>query len=287
MIVQCRSSMKLSEVCRCLLPERKCTTLMQGKTMLTTLLDWRGFQLRAIDKDLGSVDDFYFDHRTWTVRYLVIDTGNWLPGRKVLIGPEAIQPIPVDEMVIPVNLTSTAIEDSPGIESDLPFSLQKERELRLFFRWREYWNDEMFIQSAAPGGANVPLPIAVTTVTQDPDNSPIEHHPNPYLRSANEVQGYAIHASDGELGQVVDFIVREGSWSIRYLVIDVGNWLIGRKVLLSPRWVSRIDWSHQAVEIEVRRVMVEQSPEYIAGEAITRDYEKRLYDHYHKPHDWE
>ena len=49
--------------------------------MLKTLLEMRGYRLSAIDKDLGSVEDFYFDDRLWQIRYLVADTGNWLPGK--------------------------------------------------------------------------------------------------------------------------------------------------------------------------------------------------------------
>ena len=254
--------------------------------MLTPLLDWRGHQLRAIDKDLGSVEDFYFDDRTWTVRYLVVDTGNWLPGRKVLIGPETIQPTSLEDKVISVNLTSSAVEDSPGIETDLPFSLQKERELRLFFRWREYWNDQVFIQPSTAGGM-IPAPGADTnlaTVVIDPK---VSTQANPYLRSANEVQGYTMRASAEDLGEVFGFIVQDETWRIRYLILETGNWLIGKKFLLSPEWVSGIDWSHRIVNLEMTRKTFENAPVYTPGEPITREDEKRLFDYHQKSPDWE
>jgi hypothetical protein len=252
--------------------------------MLRALLEMQGHQLRAIDKDLGRVEDFYFDDRLWTLRYVVADTGNWLPGRKVLIGPEALGSPSWEEKVFPVSLTSTEVENAPGIESDLPFSLQKEKEFRTFFKWREYWNDEIFIQPPAyalPGGmaANVSTGASVSVTPK--------FSGNPHLRSATEVKGYYIRAKDGDVGYVKDYIVEVDSWLIRYLVIDTENWLPGKKVIISPTWVNAIDWSHQTVDVAMTREMIEHSPEFTPDQPINKEYEIRLYDYYGKPHDWE
>jgi hypothetical protein len=255
--------------------------------MLKALLDMRGYGLRAIDKDLGSVEDFYFDDRLWRVRYLVADTGNWLPGRKVLIGQEALEPSQGEDHVFPVALTSTEVENSPGIESELPFSLEKERELRLFFQWREYWDDEIFIQRAGYSPLGSP---GLGTVESSPmllANIPSSLNANPHLRSANEMQGYSIRAQDGDIGHVEDFIIRVPSWEIRYLVIETGNWLSGKKFLISPQWVRSIDWSRHAVELEMTCRKIEESPEFSVGKPLTRDDEASLYDYFEKPHDWE
>ena len=48
-----------------------------------------GKTVNALNGEIGSVDDLYFDDQTWSVRYLVVDTGKWLPGRKVLVATEA------------------------------------------------------------------------------------------------------------------------------------------------------------------------------------------------------
>ncbi len=255
--------------------------------MLKTLLEMRGYRLRAIDKDLGSVEDFYFDDRLWKIRYLVADTGNWLPGRQVLIGQEALGRSSWEDKVFPVTLTSAEIEDSPGIETDLPFSLQKEKELRLFFQWREYWNDEIFIQ---PPGF---MPMSVADgVPADPSIQPglkssARLDENSHLRSATEVQEYYIRAQDGEIGHVDDFIVEDTTWDIRYLIVDTQNWLPGKKVLISHKWVNSIDWNKQTVGVEMLRETIERSPEYDPNKPINREYEVRMYDFYGKPHDWE
>ncbi len=49
-----------------------------------------GYTLKSLDGEIGTVKEFYFDDQHWTVRYLVADTGIWLPGRQVLISPHAL-----------------------------------------------------------------------------------------------------------------------------------------------------------------------------------------------------
>src|SRR4029077_12873986 len=62
-------------------------------TMLISIKDPAGFHLAATDGSIGEVQDCYFDDVHWTVRYLVVDTGGWLSGRKVLISPMAVREI--------------------------------------------------------------------------------------------------------------------------------------------------------------------------------------------------
>ena len=47
-----------------------------------------GYNLEATDGEIGKVESFYFDDDTWTIRYMVVKTGGWLSGRKVLISPK-------------------------------------------------------------------------------------------------------------------------------------------------------------------------------------------------------
>ena len=55
--------------------------------MLHNLKQIRGHKLAASDGAIGHVKDFYFDDKTWAIRYVVADTGNWLTGRLVLLSP--------------------------------------------------------------------------------------------------------------------------------------------------------------------------------------------------------
>ena len=81
-----------------------------------------GRAIDAQDGHIGSLHDLYFDDQVWTVRYLVIDTAKWLPGRKVLILPEAtLQPWHGEE-ALPVKLTKDQIKSSPDIDTAQPIS---------------------------------------------------------------------------------------------------------------------------------------------------------------------
>src|SRR5215471_16744900 len=76
----------------------------------------------ALDGEIGSVYDLYFDDQTWSVRYLVVDTGKWLSGRKVLVAPEAIVKPWHHQAKIAVKMTTEQIRSSPDIDMAMPIS---------------------------------------------------------------------------------------------------------------------------------------------------------------------
>lgn len=103
--------------------------------MLQSIKQLSGKKLGASDGDIGHVKDFYFDDQTWAVRYVIADTGNWLPGRQVLISPYAFGGLHQAEKVLRVNLTRKQIENSPAIESHKPVSRQYEEEYHRYYGW--------------------------------------------------------------------------------------------------------------------------------------------------------
>ena len=72
---------------------------------------------------------------------------------------------------------------------------------------------------------------------------------DPHLRGTHAVSGYTIHAKDGDLGHVEDFIVDDETWVIRYLIVNTGNWWPGKKILVSPEWIKRVSWSESKVYV--------------------------------------
>jgi hypothetical protein len=103
---------------------------------------------------------------------------------------------------------------------------------------------------------------------------------DPCLRSAEAITGYHIHARDGEIGHVVDFLVEDADWSIHYLVVDTKNWWPGKKVLISPRSAHEIDWTEKLVNLDVNRKTIKDSPSYDPAATIDRAYEKQFHAHY-------
>src|SRR5947209_3460626 len=110
--------------------------------MLRTVKQLQGDKLGACDGEIGHVKDFYFDDVDWVVRYVVADTGSWMPGRLVLISPHALGPLYQGGRVLLVNLTREQIEKSPSIETHKPVSRQYEEDYHQYYGWPYYWQGD-------------------------------------------------------------------------------------------------------------------------------------------------
>jgi hypothetical protein len=105
------------------------------------------------------------------------------------------------------------------------------------------------------------------------------------LMSTKEILGYTIQATDGEIGQVSDFLV-DDHFKLRYLVIDTGKWLPGKKVALSTAWISTVDPHKQTVVMNIDRKRIEEGPDYSEEHVLDRAYETHLHAHYRYPPYW-
>lgn len=254
--------------------------------MLLSLNDIRGCDIKATDDEIGKASDFYFDDSAWVIRYLVVDTG-WIFGRKVLVAPDAVKGVDLKDDAVALSLTKKEIEEGPGIGTDLPVSRREEMALRQHYRWSNYWE----IYPAGVGAAPLIPPMGPGAAGESPEIAPKEaemrERGDPNLRSAREVEGYTIQAKDGELGHVDDFIVEDGTWAIRYMVINTRNWLPGRQVVLAPDWAEGIDWAGRIVQVGMDRDTIKDSPTYDSDTPISREYEQAVYAHYGRKPYWE
>lgn len=266
--------------------------------MLRSLKDINKYTVTAQDGEaVGKVHDFYFNDVMWVIRYLVVDLGVWLPGRKVLISPVALgQPDWGGGVTFPVQLEREKIEDSPDFDLSKPISRQQEAELHEFYEWPPYWGDVSAVDSRGAGMMpNAYLKsqkVAEKGVTErrvvSEQEATVEapDTEDPHLRSINEITGYGIQAKDGEIGHVEDFIVEDDTWIIRYMVVDTRNWLPGKKVLVAPQWIEKISWPDSMVRVDLSRETIKNGPEYDPAEPVNRGYEDRLYDYYGRPKYW-
>jgi len=248
--------------------------------MLRSMRGIFGYKIQAKDGELGKVDDFFFDDVLWVVRYLVVKTGGWLSGRKVLIIPSDFKDPNWESQTMFVDLTKEQIEKSPEIDFDKPVSRQKEKELYRYYRWSPYWTGDVSGIAPVP-----PVPPPVPSEIEEKKKEKEEE--DTHLRSSKEVTGYRIQATDGEIGHVDDFIVDDLVWVIRYLVVDTRKWLPGRKVLVAPDWITEVSWPEEKVYVDQNKDLIEKSPEYDPYESINRKYETRLYDFYGRPKYWD
>jgi hypothetical protein len=254
--------------------------------MLYSVKQLQGYTIQASDGDIGSVRTFYFDDESWCIRYLVVDTGNWLPGKRVLLAPIALsEPAPATQH-LPVNLTREQVRHSPDVNTDIPGSRQQEIALHAHYNWPAYWTmrDPLvgYAMSARPGGPPDSPPVVPANIPEDLDQRRGDAH----LRSMREVMGYHIGASDGLVGHVEDFIIETENWFVRYLVIDTRNWWPGKKVLIAPAWIHEVNWHASQVEVDLSRDQIKGSPAFNPAEPVTRDYERALHDYYGRSVYW-
>ncbi len=104
--------------------------------------------------------------------------------------------------------------------------------------------------------------------------------PDPLLRGLDGVIGYAVHATDGDIGHVADLLVDDETWRIRYLVVETGHWWAGNKVLLVPGIVRGLDAEQQLVNVDVTRQQLKASPPYDPKVTVDRAYEEALHGYY-------
>lgn len=237
------------------------------------------YKLDTNDGELGKVKEFYFDDKHWAVRYLVADTGGWLTGRQVLISPYALESVNKDAENISINLSKKQIEDSPALDSDKPVSQQFEKDYYAFYNWPNYKSG---MEMWGIGGS----PDMFRDSKEWKEMIHEDESWDPHLRSTNAVSGLDIEASDGEIGNVEDFIIDDKTWAIRYLIIDTTKWFGGKKVLISPKWIDRISWNDLKVFVNLSREEIEMAPEYSEEALLTRDYETKLHRYYKRHVYW-
>jgi hypothetical protein len=258
--------------------------------MLRKLHSLKSFVVHGRNGKLGKVDDFYFDQKQFVVRYLVIDTGNWLEHEQTLISTHAIDNIDFDSSKVYVDLSSEQLENSPSIEQNEPISKTKEKALIEYFGWPDYWKKTHSSESELihAGITERKKLLNFKTLQKEDEAKQKAKKVDSNLRSLEEIRGYKIHAKDDKFGHLEDLFVEEkDSWIIRYLLIDTRNIMEGKLVIIAPDWIESINWFDKEIFIDKDKKEIEESPEYIEEKApIDKNYEELLYDHYDEKKYW-
>ena len=247
--------------------------------MFRSFNELKNYVLEACDGEIGRCKDFLFDDASWIIRYMVADTGKWLSSRKVLISPQSLDTPDWLWKRFPVNLSREQVKASPPLELDEPLSRQYESRLAEYYDLPQYW----------PGLGEMGAIYNPMVPSAEEQQDRLENKSGStegQLRSVDEVIGYHIQASDGQIGHVEDFFVEDRIWMLNYIVIDTRNWLPGRRVIVSPHWASAVSWLERKVFFELSKAKIENSPEYNPDEPPVREYEGLLYNYYGLPPYW-
>jgi len=104
--------------------------------------DVGGHHVQAADGEIGQVEDFIIDDEPWAIRYLIIDTGNWWPGKRILVSPQWIERISWSERKVFVNVPRETIKQSPEYTKKSLLTREYETRLHGHYNRQGYWVDE-------------------------------------------------------------------------------------------------------------------------------------------------
>ncbi len=244
--------------------------------MLHSLDRLRSMEIRTSDPEprTMSVVDLLFEEADLVVRYLVVDTGTWLPGRKVLVSPEAVIAIDDAEQVLHTNLAARVVEEAPTIDADVPVSLEHRRALARHYGWSAYTSFHPILGGYGWMRAGDVPP---------PDAGGIDERRVPPLRSADEVIGYDVHGTDEGIGTVDDLLVDAATWALRYVVVDTRKWLpFSRKVLVPVAHLRAIAFLDRSVSFDLTRDRIEACPEFDGSLPMATEDELAVLEAYEK-----
>jgi hypothetical protein len=250
--------------------------------MLWDVSTLKDYEVEASDGKIGTVSDLLFEDVGWAVRWLVVDVGHWLTGRKILLPRSVLQQPDPALRRLAVKLTVQQVKDGPDVDTEQPVSRQIEAKV-----------DHYYSRAAHPAGSELPLSNAIAhpfvepmpfsqTWSSDPDSGDAEPDApgDPHLRSVAAVAGYHIHATDGEIGHVESFLVEDSDWRIRYLTVDTRNWWPGEKVMISPRSVKEIEWKDASIRVDIDREKIKGGPRYDPAITVDGAYDEKFLTYY-------
>jgi len=217
------------------------------------------FELQATDGPIGAIRDCLVDDRAWKVRWFVVDTGTWLPGRRVLIAPERVEASEGDPPGLGLAITRAEVKASPPYDDEAPVSREYEEALAGHYGWQSYWTG---LGHAAPAEGQ------------------------PGLLSADDMLGYHIEAEDGRIGHVDELLIDPDGWILRYVVVDTRDWWPGKLVLLVPPALTGIDAESRTVRVGLSREQIRSGPAFDPDQTIDRKIEEQFLDYYGYPVYW-
>jgi len=228
--------------------------------MLLSLKTLQGFTLQVKECPIGRLEDFLFDDQKWVTRYAIVDIGPWYGRTELLISPISIDRIILPDRTITTHLTRSQVLESPPIDTARPIDREVEMKYLDHYRWPYYWTGEGIWGSAAAtleGDFAFP-PREESEKASSQNQLTGEYH----LRSIHETNRYHIKTQDDRRGKVNDFLMEEGSWKIRNVVVDIGSWFVSKLVLIPIEWIKTVDWRKKEIFLSVPWEKIEHREEY-------------------------
>jgi hypothetical protein len=98
-----------------------------------------GYGIKASDGEIGHVTGFLVDEETWAIRYMIVETGNWWLGHKILVAPQWIDAVSWVDAKVSLQLTRQAIKDAPAYDPSVALTREQESEIYRHYGHPGYW----------------------------------------------------------------------------------------------------------------------------------------------------
>lgn len=236
--------------------------------MVRTLENIVGYRLLADDGEIGKVYDFFLDDALWHLRYLVVETGNWLHRRRVLIAPSALGAIHGDKRDVCVKLKREQVQHSPDIDTEKPVSRQQEILTNAHYGWPAYWAPEAII---------VPDPTLSPALPEKRSDG------DPHLRSFREISSYRILRGTNAVGTAQDFIIDDETWTLKHMVAIPANRSGSRPVMVPVETIGPISWSGKTMRLLPSAEELTAYPPFDPHAPVNREVKVLHLDYYGRP----
>jgi len=227
--------------------------------MLMNTASLREYTLKNPEGEIGPLSELYFDD-DWTIRYLAAEKGRWFSGRQVLIPTDSLTGRIDRERTIKTRLSNQQINDAPS-----PATLKRKTGIEHGHHSRPdgrpipfYHGGILSWRSPAPGGSAI-----------EPNSSSASGNRVPgAVHGVQEVLGYELHAADGSIGEIKDFIIDDETWEIRFLIVEPRYWWLASKLEITPDWIRQVSWSTGRLSLTLPRTIVQVAPAPRGGLAL-------------------
>lgn len=199
-----------------------------------------GYRVKATDADVGKVEDFFVDDRTWSVRYMLVRTGGLFSGASAVIPAACLDQPNTQTRTIPVKFGKSELE-SLAEATAKPVAEEMRAMAKALYGKADDRRDRGFIR------------VGCRTNQEEAASS---------LRSVRELASYQIETRNGPCGICTDLLADLSEWTAPYMVVNTKEWRPHAHVLAPTTWVSEISWRDMEIEMSTSRDKIQHAQRF-------------------------
>lgn len=225
------------------------------------------FWVRDADRELGKPKDWLFNAFPWTVHYFRVQTGTWPAHSNVLVTPFAFDEIDERVSVVYLKTTLKGLAGMPRLED---YRAQPRIPMAGAHGQAGWIKDDADrVTCCGVVAIRQSVGIEVAKIRDPP------------LCSWRKFQGYSVQTLDARIGHVTDLIAEDQNWTILFLVVDVGGFRGGKRLLVLPEWIEGVSSRDSLVRLNVGAHVVRDAPQFRLSSLCKHEYQEELLSIYY------